>query len=109
MDNLKGRALKLKTLVDYSAGAVVSRTLLKKETGSITLFSFDTGQGLSEHTSPFDAVVEVVEGEGTFIIAGESKTVQAGEMIIMPASVPHDVRAAGAPFKMLLIMLRSES
>jgi len=70
MDELKGKALDLKTLVDYSDGAVVSRTLLKKETGNITLFSFDKGQGLSEHTSPFDAVVEVVEGEGRFIIAG---------------------------------------
>jgi quercetin dioxygenase-like cupin family protein len=109
MDELKGRALNLKTLVNYSDGAVVSRTLLKKETGNITLFSFDKGQGLSEHTSPFDAVVEVVEGEGTFIIAGEPKTVKAGEMIIMPANVPHDVQAAEAPFKMLLIMIRSPS
>jgi quercetin dioxygenase-like cupin family protein len=107
MDELKGKALNLKTLVDYSAGAVVSRTLLKKETGNITLFSFDKGQGLSEHTSPFDAVVEVVEGEGTFIIAGEPQTVKAGEMIIMPAHIPHDVQAAVAPFKMLLIMIRS--
>jgi quercetin dioxygenase-like cupin family protein len=109
MDELKGKALHLKTLVDYSDGAVVSRTLLKKETGNITLFSFDRGQGLSEHTSPFDAVAEVVDGEGTFIIAGEPKTVRAGEMIIMPANVPHDVQAAEAPFKMLLIMIRSES
>lgn len=107
MDGLKGKPLNLKTLVDYSDGAVVSRTLLKKETGNITLFSFDKGQGLSEHTSPFDAVVEVVEGEGTFIIAGEPKTVKAGEMIIMPANVPHDVQAAETPFKMLLIMIRS--
>ena len=107
MDELKGKALNLKTLVDYSDGAVVSRTLLKKETGNITLFSFDTGQGLSEHTSPFDAVAEVVEGEGTFIIAGEPQTVKAGEMIIMPANIPHDVQAAVAPFKMLLIMIRS--
>jgi quercetin dioxygenase-like cupin family protein len=108
MEELKGKALNLKTLVNYSDGAVVSRTLLKKKTGNITLFSFDQGQGLSEHTSPFDAVVEVVEGEGTFIIAGESQTVKAGELIIMPANIPHDVQAAGAPFKMLLIMIRSE-
>ncbi len=107
MNDLKGKALNLKTLVDYSDGAVVSRTLLKKETGNITLFSFDKGQGLSEHTSPFDAVVEVVEGEGTFIIAGEPQTVKAGELIIMPANIPHDVQAAEAPFKMLLIMIRS--
>lgn len=108
MNELKGKPLNVKTLVDISAGAVVSRTLLKKETGNITLFSFDAGQGLSEHTSPFDAVVEVVEGEGTFVIDGESQTVKAGEMIIMPANVPHDVQAAEAPFKMLLIMIRSE-
>ncbi|MBM4152177.1 MAG: cupin domain-containing protein [Kiritimatiellaceae bacterium] len=108
MNDLKGKVLDLKTLVEYSTGAVVSRTLLKKETGNITLFSFDQGQGLSEHTSPFDAVVEVVEGEGTFIIAGEPKMVKAGEMIIMPANIPHDVQAATAPFKMLLIMIRSE-
>lgn len=108
MNDLKGKALNLKTLVDYADGAVISRTLLKKETGNITLFSFDAGQGLSEHTSPFDAVVEVVEGEGTFIIDGEPQTVKTGEMIIMPANVPHDVQAAAAPFKMLLIMIRSE-
>ena len=106
MDDLKGRALNLKTLVDYSAGAVVSRTLFKKDKGNITLFSFDKGQGLSEQTSPFDAVIEVVEGEGTFIIDGQPQTVKAGEMIIMPANIPHDVQAAEAPFKMLLIMIR---
>jgi quercetin dioxygenase-like cupin family protein len=106
MDELKGRALNLKTLVDYSAGAVVSRTLFKKDKGNITLFSFDQGQGLSEHTSPFDAVVEVVEGEGTFVIDGKPQTVKAGEMIIMPAGIPHDVQAEAAPFKMLLIMIR---
>lgn len=107
MDELKGKPLNLKTLVEVSDGAVVSRTLLKKETGNLTLFSFDKGQGLSEHTSPFDAVVEVVEGEGTFIIDGEAQTVKAGEMMIMPANIPHDVQAAEAPFKMLLIMIRS--
>ena len=109
MDELKGKPLDLKTLVSYSDGAVISRTLLKKETGNITLFSFDTGQGLSEHTSPFDAVVQVVEGEGTFVIAGESQTLQAGEMMIMPANIPHDVQAANSPFKMLLTMIRSEA
>lgn len=108
MKDLKGKALDLKALVDVADGAVVSRTLLQKETGNITMFAFDQGQGLSEHTSPFDAVVEVVEGEGTFIIDGEPQTVKAGEMLIMPANIPHDVQAAAAPFKMLLIMIRSE-
>jgi quercetin dioxygenase-like cupin family protein len=108
MDEYKGRALNLKTLVDYAPGAVVSRTLLKKETGSLTLFSLDQGQGLSEHTSPFDAVAEVIEGEGAFVINGQSQTVKAGELIILPAQVPHDVQAVTGSFKMLLIMIRSK-
>ena len=108
MEDLKGKALNLKKEIIYADGAVISKTLLKKETGNITLFSFDTGQGLSEHTSPFDAVVQVVEGEGAFIIDGELKTVKEGEMIIMPANIPHDVQAAEQPFKMLLTMIRSE-
>jgi len=108
MENIKGKPLNLKNEIAYADGAVISKTLLKKETGNITLFSFDKGQGLSEHTSPFDAVVQVVEGEGAFIIAGEMQTVKEGEMIIMPADVPHDVQAAEQPFKMLLTMIRSE-
>lgn len=109
MDELKGNPLNLKDEIAYAEGAVISKTLLKKETGNITLFSFDTGQGLSEHTSPFDAVVQVVEGEGTFIIGGKLKTVKEGEMIIMPANIPHDVQAAKQPFKMLLTMIRSKT
>lgn len=108
MDNLKGKTLNLKDEIAYADGAVISKTLLKKETGNITLFSFDKGQGLSEHTSPFDAVVQVVEGQGSFIIDGETKTAKEGEMIIMPADIPHDVQAAEQPFKMLLTMIRSE-
>lgn len=109
MENIKGKPLNLKNEIAYADGAVISKTLLKKETGNITLFSFDKGQGLSEHTSPFDAVVQVVEGEGAFIIAGEMQTVKEGEMIIMPSDIPHDVQAAEQPFKMLLTMIRSES
>lgn len=109
MDALKGRALSLKDEIGYASDAIVSKTLLRKATGNITLFAFDKGQGLSEHTSPFDAVAQVVEGEGAFIIAGELKRVKAGEMIIMPANVPHDVQAAEQPFKMLLTMIRSEA
>lgn len=108
MDDYKGRALDLKKEISYADGAVISKTLLKKESGNITLFSFDQGQGLSEHTSPFDAVVQVVEGEGAFIIDGDLKTVKEGGMIIMPANIPHDVQAAERPFKMLLTMIRSE-
>lgn len=109
MDDYKGRALDLKNEITYADGAVISKILLKKDTGNLTLFSFSKGQGLSEHTSPFDAVAQVVEGEGAFIIAGELKTVKEGEMIIMPADIPHDVQAAEQPFKMLLTMIRSAS
>ncbi len=109
MESIKGKALALKELVAYGDDAVISRTLLKKESGNLTLFSFARGQGLSEHTSPFDAAVYVVEGRGSFIIDGEAVTVAEGEMIIMPANIPHDVQAADEPFKMLLIMIRSES
>ncbi len=109
MTDLKGTVLNLKDQITYADGAVISKILLKKETGNITLFSFDKGQGLSEHTSPFDAVVQVVEGEGAFIIEGNLQTVKEGEMMIMPANIPHDVRAAEQPFKMLLTMIRSES
>jgi len=108
MEELKGKVLNLKSEIAYADGAVISKTLLKKETGNITLFSFDKGQGLSEHTSPFDAVVQVVEGEGAFIIDGEMTTAKEGEMIIMPADIPHDVQAAEHPFKMLLTMIRSK-
>ena len=108
MKKLKGKALNLKDEIAYADGAVISKTLLKKESGNITLFSFDKGQGLSEHTSPFDAVVQVVEGEGAFIIDGKTTVAKEGEMIIMPANIPHDVQAAEHPFKMLLTMIRSE-
>ena len=109
MDELKGKALDLAQLVTYAEGSVVSKTLLDKPNGTLTVFSFDAGQGLSEHTSPFDAVVQVVEGEGAFIIAGETQTVKEGELIIMPAHIPHDVQAAEQPFKMLLTMIRSKT
>ncbi|WP_372809123.1 cupin domain-containing protein [Pontiella sp.] len=108
MSDYKGRALDLKNEITYADGAVISKILLQKKTGNLTLFSFAKGQGLSEHTSPFDAVAQVVEGEGAFIIDGELKKVKEGEMIIMPANIPHDVQAAEQPFKMLLTMIRSE-
>ena len=108
MSDYKNRTLDLKKEITYADGAVISKVLLKKETGNITLFSFDKGQGLSEHTSPFDAVVQVVEGEGAFIIDGKMTIAKEGEMIIMPANIPHDVQAAEQPFKMVLTMIRSE-
>lgn len=105
-DSLIGRALTLGELVQYQPGAVVSRTLIDKKIGTLTLFAFDDGQGLSEHTAPFDACVQIVDGAADITIAGEVQRVSAGQMIIMPANIPHALRAAGK-FKMLLVMIRA--
>ena len=101
----KGVSFDLKEHVTYAIGSVVSKTLLKKDTGNITLFSFDKGQGLSEHTSPYDAVVHVLDGEAEITIGGKMQTVKAGQMLIMPANVSHALLAQ-VHFKMLLIMIR---
>jgi quercetin dioxygenase-like cupin family protein len=93
-------------LVSYQDGAVVNREIVKKPTGSVTLFAFDEGQGLSGHTAPFDALVQVVEGETEIMISGQSHRLQGGEMILMPASQPHALRALKR-FKMILTMIRS--
>jgi quercetin dioxygenase-like cupin family protein len=93
-------------LVNYQEGAVVSREILKKPTGNVTLFAFDDGQGLSEHTAPFDALVQVLEGEAEITIAGQPRRLGGGEMILMPAGQPHALRAL-KPFKMILTMIRS--
>jgi quercetin dioxygenase-like cupin family protein len=92
--------------VGYQKGAVVSKTVLDKKIGTITLFSFDAGQGLSEHTAPFDAAVQVIEGEALITVAGTDYRVNSGEFIIMPANHPHSLRAE-TPFKMMLIMIRA--
>jgi quercetin dioxygenase-like cupin family protein len=94
------------SLVDYQEGAIVSRTIVEKPTGTLTVFAFDKGQKLSEHTAPFDAVVQVLDGTGQFTISGQSSNLSAGQMIIMPADVPHAV-TANERFKMLLTMIRS--
>lgn len=104
-DELKGKALGLGELVDYQEGSVVSRTLIDKPTGTVTLFSFDEGQGLSEHTAPFDAMVSIVDGEAEVSVGGRPHVVRHGEMIIMPANVPHALRAHHR-FKMMLVMVR---
>jgi quercetin dioxygenase-like cupin family protein len=104
-DTTKGVAFDINKNISYAIGSVVSKTLLKKDTGNITLFSFDAGQGLSEHTSPYDAVVHVIDGEADITIGGKSQTVKAGQMLIMPAGVPHALMA-DVQFKMLLIMIR---
>ncbi|MCP3902525.1 MAG: cupin domain-containing protein [Planctomycetes bacterium] len=98
--------LNLAGLVEYGDGAVVSRTLVKTGGGTVTLFAFDAGQALSEHTAPFDALVQVVEGEAEFVVGGETCRAGHGEIVLMPANVPHSVAAPGR-FKMLLTMLKS--
>ncbi|MCJ7443710.1 MAG: cupin domain-containing protein [Methanotrichaceae archaeon] len=96
----------LKDLVTYQDGAVVSRELIRKSTGTITLFAFDKGQGLSEHTAPFDALVYIVDGEVEILISGDSHHLNQGEIILMPANEPHALRAL-SKFKMLLVMIKS--
>lgn len=104
--SLAGCVVELSGLLDYQEGAVVSRTLIDKETGTVTLFAFDKGQGLSEHTAPFDALVYVLEGEVEIRIAAEVHHVSGGQMLIMPAHKPHAL-AGTDRFKMLLVMIRS--
>ena len=94
------------SLVEYAADSIVSKTLLDKPAGTITLFAFDKAQNLSEHTAPYDAVVQILDGQAKLTIGGENVQVLAGEVIIMPANVPHAV-AAESKFKMLLTMIRS--
>ena len=95
----------LKSLIDYQNGSVVSRSILKRESGNITLFAFDKGEGLSEHTSPFDAVVYICDGEAEIKISGSIFNLNEGDMIVMPANEPHALKAV-SHFKMLLIMLK---
>ena len=94
-------------VMQYQAGAVVSREILKKKTGTVTLFAFDEGQGLSEHTAPFDALVHLLEGEAEILISGAPHVLKAGDMIVMPAGQPHALKAL-TPFKMMLTMIRSQ-
>jgi quercetin dioxygenase-like cupin family protein len=93
--------------IGYQAGAVVSREVLRKKAGTVTLFAFDTGQGLSEHTAPFDALVHVLDGEAEITIDGNPQRVTAGQIIIMPAQIPHSLQAVQR-FKMMLVMIRGE-
>ncbi|MFA5168522.1 MAG: cupin domain-containing protein [Candidatus Omnitrophota bacterium] len=134
MNDHKEKALQLVSLVDYQENSVVSKQLLDKKSGTLTLFAFDAGQGLSEHTAPYDAVILVIDGRAVpipinwskaeigavlttiyqkkikvrteILIGGKSHEVSAGQMIIMPANVPHAVKARGR-FKMLLVMIKS--
>ena len=104
--NLIGNAVSLKDLVGYQERSVVSRTIIDKETGTITLFTFDEGQALSEHTAPFDALVYILDGEAEVTISGKINQLTEGKMIIMPANEPHALLAIKR-FKMMLVMIRS--
>ena len=101
----KGTVLNLNGMIDYSEGGVISKQVLKNEAGNITLFSFDKGQGLTEHTAPFDAMVQVLDGEAEITLDGKPNLVKAGETIIMPANIPHALFAK-EQFKMLLTMIK---
>jgi quercetin dioxygenase-like cupin family protein len=100
------KAVSLAGLVEYQPGSVVSREVLKKPTGTVTVFAFDAGQGLSEHTAPFDALVYLLEGEVQITIAGKPIVAKEGDIVIMPANQPHALKAVER-FKMLLVMIRS--
>jgi quercetin dioxygenase-like cupin family protein len=104
--NLTGKVAGMAELVEYQPGSVVSRTVIDKPAGTLTLFAFGEGQGLSEHTAPFDALVYILDGEAEIIISGKSNLVKQGEMLIMPANKPHALRAVKR-FKMLLAMIKS--
>jgi len=93
-------------MVGYQDGSVVSRVIVKKPAGNVTVFAFDQGQGLSEHTAPFDALVEMLEGEAEVTISGQAHRIQGGEMILIPAHQPHSLRALKR-YKMILTMIRS--
>lgn len=100
------KAINLSKLLEYQVGAVVSREVVRKSTGTITLFAFDKLQGLSEHTAPFDAFVYLVDGEAEIFIAGKKNKVKKGDFIIMPANKPHALKAV-KKFKMLLVMIKA--
>ena len=104
--NLIAQVNKLDSLVNYQEGSIVSRTIIDKKTGTLTLFAFWKGQALSEHTAPFDALVYLLDGEADVAISGKIHRVKPGEMIIMPAHKPHALNAV-TNFKMLLVMIRT--
>jgi quercetin dioxygenase-like cupin family protein len=102
----KGKALDMKKLVEYSADSIVSKTLIDTKAGTITLFAFDKGQGLSEHTAPYDVVVQIIDGDAEITIGGNAVKTTEGNMVVMPANVPHALQATNR-FKMLLTMIRA--
>jgi quercetin dioxygenase-like cupin family protein len=101
-----GKVLSAAKIVDYQQGAIVSHEILKRDTGTVTIFAFDQGQGLSEHTAPFDALVQVLDGAVQIKIAGAPHDLKAGDLIIMPANKPHALQAL-TRMKMMLVMIKS--
>lgn len=100
-----GKVFNLAESVDYADGAVVSKTIVKKSTGNITLFAFDEGEGLAEHSSPYDALVQLLDGAAEITIGGDAHRLKAGENIILPANIPHALKAT-SKFKMMLTMIK---
>jgi quercetin dioxygenase-like cupin family protein len=105
-EELKSKVFKMADLINYQPGSVVSREIIRKETGTVTIFAFDKGEGLSEHTAPFDAMVQIIDGKAEIIISGQKNLLETGEMIIMPANEPHALNAV-EKYKMILTMIRS--
>ena len=105
-EKIEKKVVELADFIAYQEGSVVSREIVSKAAGSVTLFAFDAGQGLSEHSAPFDALVYIVDGTVEIVISGEKYVLQAGEMILMPAHEPHALKAV-KKFKMMLTMLKS--
>ena len=104
---LKSKALTLHKMVRYSKASVVSRTLVNKPAGTLTLFAFDAGQGLSEHTAPYDAIVQILDGQASLVIGGKTVKAETGQTVIMPANIPHALHAEER-FMMLLTMIRQK-
>lgn len=102
----KGQSVRIVDLADYQDGSIISRTIVDRKTGTVTFFVFDKGQGLSEHTAPYDALVHILEGEAEITVSGKSLRAKEGEMVIIPANRPHALKAL-TRFKMLLTMIRS--
>ncbi len=106
MSDILGKVLKVEDLIEYQEGSVVSREIIRKDTGTVTIFAFDKGEGLSEHTAPFDAMVQIIDGKAEITISGKKNILNKGDMIIMPADEPHALNAL-EKYKMVLTMIRS--
>lgn len=106
MSDILGEVLKVEDLIEYQEGSVVSREIIRKDTGTVTIFAFDKGEGLSEHTAPFDAMVQIIDGKAEITISGKKNILNKGDMIIMPADEPHALKAL-EKYKMVLTMIRS--